>query len=209
MNITTPAVHAKSIDASSAAAPDHELLRFILRYAVRAPSGHNTQPWRFRIVGDCLELHADRTRALPVVDSADRALHISCGAALRHVVVALRHFGFACVAAVLPDRCDPPDTVLGDTPQDWMAAGQAVGTVPLRATAAGLAGSFLNQPIEAPALRAPLARLVALEAGQPQLLLRIGYPTSSTRPTPRRLVADVLIDTPPRPDGAGPASGAS
>jgi hypothetical protein len=97
-------------------------------------------------------------------------------------------------------------TTAGDTPPDCLAAGQAVGTVLLRATAAGLAASFLNQPIEVPSLRAPLARLVAPLAGQPQLLLRIGYPTTRTRPTPRRTVADVLIDTPSRSDNASPAS---
>lgn len=43
-------------------------LRFALRYAVLAPSGHNTQPWRFHVDGDSVEVHADRMRALSVVD---------------------------------------------------------------------------------------------------------------------------------------------
>src|SRR5687767_980390 len=53
-------------------------LRFLLRYAVLAPSGHNTQPWRFVIDGDRVEVHADRAQRLEVVDPADRALTISC-----------------------------------------------------------------------------------------------------------------------------------
>jgi len=53
-----------------------ERLRFALRYAIRAPSGHNTQPWRFRIAGDGVEIYADRSRILPVVDPVDRALVI-------------------------------------------------------------------------------------------------------------------------------------
>jgi nitroreductase len=44
-------------------------LRHLLHYAVVAPSGHNTQPWRFRVTGDGVELFADRTRALPVAVS--------------------------------------------------------------------------------------------------------------------------------------------
>ncbi|MGE5830223.1 MAG: nitroreductase family protein, partial [Micromonosporaceae bacterium] len=32
--------------------------------AARAPSVHNTQPWRFRLAGPVLELHADRARQL-------------------------------------------------------------------------------------------------------------------------------------------------
>ena len=58
------------------------LLRSLVEYAALAPSGHNTQPWRFRLRGGGAELLADRTRALPVVDPDDRELVISCGAAL-------------------------------------------------------------------------------------------------------------------------------
>lgn len=74
-------------------ATDAEILRFFVNYAIRAPSGHNTQPWLFRIGERSLELLADRTRALPVVDPHDRALTISCGAALEHLFVAARRFG--------------------------------------------------------------------------------------------------------------------
>ena len=63
-------------------------------YAILAPSSHNTQPWLFRIVDNSIELYADRARALPVVDPEDRALTISCGVALYHVILAIRHFGF-------------------------------------------------------------------------------------------------------------------
>jgi len=84
-----------------------EQLRFLLRYAVLAPSGHNTQPWLFKIDDDAVELYADRTRALPVVDPDDRELTISCGAALFHLRIALRHFGYAGAVATFPDPDDP------------------------------------------------------------------------------------------------------
>ena len=45
-----------------------EILRFLLNYAVLAPSGHNTQPWLFQINGNVLGFYADRSRALPIVD---------------------------------------------------------------------------------------------------------------------------------------------
>ncbi|HEX7077090.1 MAG TPA: nitroreductase [Candidatus Eisenbacteria bacterium] len=84
-----------------------EKLRFALRYAILAPSSHNSQPWWFRIVGDHVDLYADRTRALPVVDPDDRELVISCGAALYHLRLALRFFGYRDVTTVLPDPADP------------------------------------------------------------------------------------------------------
>jgi len=83
-----------------------ERLRFLVKYAVLAPSSHNTQPWLFKVGEQDLELVADRTRALPVVDPNDRALTISCGAALEHLVIAARHFGCELAVEELPSS-DP------------------------------------------------------------------------------------------------------
>lgn len=83
-----------------------EKLRFVLNYAVLAPSSHNSQPWLFKMIPDGVELYADRTRALPVVDSEDRELTISCGAALFHLRLALRRFGYRDNVKTLPDRDD-------------------------------------------------------------------------------------------------------
>src|SRR3712207_9303545 len=80
-----------------------EKLHFLLNYAVLAPSGHNTQPWLFRVRANEVELYADRTRGLPVVDPEDRALIISCGAALFYLRVAIRHFGHADEVESFPD----------------------------------------------------------------------------------------------------------
>jgi nitroreductase len=84
-------------------------LRFLLRYAILAPSGHNTQPWLFMITGDGIELYADRSRALPVVDPDDRELIISCGAALATLQIAMRHFGHPAAldvtGHVIPQGC--------------------------------------------------------------------------------------------------------
>jgi nitroreductase len=91
--------------------PEHgsaaERLTFALKYAVLAPSSHNTQPWRFRLAGDAVELYADRTRALSAIDPAGRELVMSCGAALFHLRLALRHFGYAAPVELLPDPANP------------------------------------------------------------------------------------------------------
>ena len=84
-----------------------EKLAFILNYAVMAPSGHNTQPWQFRLTDDCIELYADRTAALPVIDPEDRELTMSCGAALFNLRVALRYFGYKCDVLTFPKPSDP------------------------------------------------------------------------------------------------------
>jgi nitroreductase len=74
--------------------------------AVRAPSSHNSQPWLFRVEPGRVELHADRTRALPVNDPLDRELTISCGAALTNLVAAAAHHHFSTSVELLPDEHD-------------------------------------------------------------------------------------------------------
>lgn len=91
-------------------APDASIadkLRFAVRYAVLAPSSHNTQPWRFGVDGQTLTLSADRLRALPVADPYDRELIISCGAALMNLRIALAHLGLGYAITVFPTQADP------------------------------------------------------------------------------------------------------
>jgi nitroreductase len=99
---TSEATPRASAQLSTAASDD--LLREVVQYAILAPSGHNTQPWRFRVYDGALELLADRTRALPIVDPHDRALIISCGAALAFLRVALHHLGREPTLDLVPDR---------------------------------------------------------------------------------------------------------
>jgi nitroreductase len=82
--------------------PVEERLRFALRFAVLAPSTHNSQPWLFRIEGDHVDVLLDRTRALPVVDPHDRELVTSCAAALHHLRTALAACGEQIVVDLMP-----------------------------------------------------------------------------------------------------------
>lgn len=79
-----------------------ERLRFLLQWAVLAPSRHNTQPWLFEIAGDELRVYADRARALAVADPDGRQLLLSCGAALANLRLAAAHFGHATSVELLP-----------------------------------------------------------------------------------------------------------
>ena len=83
-----------------------EQLRFLVRYAVLAPSSHNTQPWIFQVRNGSLELHADESRGLRVIDPNARELVISCGAALYHLRIAMKHFGHRPVVELLPSDTD-------------------------------------------------------------------------------------------------------
>jgi hypothetical protein len=74
-------------------------LAFLVRYAILAPSSHNRQPWSFRITPEGIEVHADYSRRLPVVDPDDRELVMSVGAAITNLRVAAAHFGYETTVA--------------------------------------------------------------------------------------------------------------
>jgi nitroreductase len=78
----------------------------IVSAATRAPSIHNTQPWRFVARPDRLDVFYDRERALPVLDPSGRQQVISCGIAAAFAVVALRADGAAAATDLLPDSGD-------------------------------------------------------------------------------------------------------
>jgi len=78
----------------------------ILERACRAPSVHNTQPWRWEVSDDDVRLRADPSRRLPVIDPDGRDLMISCGAALHHLQVAAAGLGWSARVTRFPDPSD-------------------------------------------------------------------------------------------------------
>ncbi|MEV7281638.1 nitroreductase [Streptomyces sp. NPDC093111] len=79
---------------------------------------------------------------------------------------------------------------VGDSPREWLAAGQAMQRVLLRATLDGLSASLMSQPLEWPELRS-LARDPGSAMGFVHMVLRLGYGPRG-RATPRRPVPEVL-----------------
>ncbi len=67
-------------------------LRFLLRYAILAPSGPNSQPWKFAVNTNTISVYADLKRSLPFVDPSNRTLFMSVGCAIANTMVAAEHF---------------------------------------------------------------------------------------------------------------------
>ena len=78
----------------------------VVAAATRAPSIHNTQPWRFVAGPDRLDVFYDRERALPVLDPSGRQQVISCGIAVTFAEVALASAGSGTATELLPDADD-------------------------------------------------------------------------------------------------------
>jgi hypothetical protein len=84
-----------------------------------APSVFNTQPWRWRVHPEWLDLYADRSRQLPVTDPAGRLLTVSCGAALHHARVALAAEGWRGAERLCPSS-DNPDHLARVGPLEYV-----------------------------------------------------------------------------------------
>lgn len=84
-------------------------LEKLIAAAVAAPSLHNTQPWRYRLDPgtSTIEVRAAVERALPLTDPTGRALHLSVGAAVFNLRVAVAHFGWEPVVRLLPRPAEP------------------------------------------------------------------------------------------------------
>lgn len=86
--------------------PDVGTIETALSLAIRAPSIHNVQPWRWRVGRQSLDLYADRSRHLPYADPDSRDLFMSCGASLNHCVVGLAALGWQAKVHRFPDSDD-------------------------------------------------------------------------------------------------------
>lgn len=74
---------------------DSKVLTRAVELACRAPSLHNSQPWRWVAAGPTLDLFTDPRRVVPSTDSSGRESIISCGAVLDHFRVAMAAEGWS------------------------------------------------------------------------------------------------------------------
>lgn len=109
-------------------ASESKLSRTLRRAAIRAtraPSVHNTQPWRFAVRGGGLDIMADWSRRLTVLDPRGRQLLMSCGCAVFNARVSLAAAGHGVtverfgepsrpelVARIVPSPIWEPDPLL-------------------------------------------------------------------------------------------------
>jgi hypothetical protein len=132
-----------------------EDFNFLVECAVKAPSGHNTQPWKFENAANEIIIHPDFKRALPVVDADNYELYISLGCALENMLIAAKQKGY--------------------NEEAWIKTGRAFQRFGLITTHLGLSHAHLNMPCEETEIRKKLSEKLNLIGKHPLLLIRYGY----------------------------------
>lgn len=109
----------------------------LLAAASRAPSLHNSQPWRFLVRPQVIELWADPERRLPAADPTGREQRLACGAALFNLRLALHGLGIRPLVTLHVDG-DHPDLLasvrFGGRRPPTPAQQQLLAAVPRRHT---------------------------------------------------------------------------
>ncbi len=67
---------------------------FMVEQAIKAPSGHNTQPWIFKMNDKSIEIHPNLDKSLPVVDFDNRELFVSLGCTTENLCIAASFKGY-------------------------------------------------------------------------------------------------------------------
>ncbi|OBG83516.1 NAD(P)H nitroreductase [Mycobacterium sp. E802] len=85
---------------------DSAVLTNAVQLASRAPSLHNTQPWRLIAGSGGVQLHLDPNRVVTATDRSAREAIISCGVFLDHLRVAMAAGGWSTTVERFPNPND-------------------------------------------------------------------------------------------------------
>ena len=112
-------------------------IRFILENAIRAPSGDNTQPWRFMVRNDLVEVwnRAPQDATSRLLDTSFFSSSIACGAVIENAVIAATALKCRTEVRLFPDASQPRLVAVLSFVKDAKIAADPLATaIPRRAT---------------------------------------------------------------------------
>ena len=95
-----------AVSAMRVRLPARPELRDYVRFGTLASNAHNTQPWKFRLGADTIDILPDFSRRTPVVDPDDHHLYVTLGCAAQNVVIAANASGRPAELSVAADGCE-------------------------------------------------------------------------------------------------------
>lgn len=81
-------------------------ITFLLKYGILAPSSHNMQPWKFRVLENKLFIYLDPQKKLTFSDRADRQGYLSLGCAIGNILLSADYFGLNYKLEIFPEWAD-------------------------------------------------------------------------------------------------------
>ncbi len=81
-----------------------EEIKTILENGVKAPSGSNSQPWKFKIDSNRVYVFAEYQKDHPILNVNNRGTLIAHGALLENISIASSHLGWKANIQVFPDK---------------------------------------------------------------------------------------------------------
>ncbi len=85
---------------------EREKLKFLLNFAVLAPSGENCQPWQFEILDNAIKFFNVPERDQSLYNFNQYGSLVAHGAALENIVIAARHLGYEVKVSLFPNSAD-------------------------------------------------------------------------------------------------------
>lgn len=84
-----------------------ETIKKILETSVNAPSGSNSQPWRFEVSGNRISVVAEPEKDHPVLNYRNRGTWLAHGALIENIKIAAGALGFRSEIKIFPDHAKP------------------------------------------------------------------------------------------------------
>ena len=106
----------------------------IVAAGILAANPHNSQPWLFRISGATIDLYADPSRQIGVIDPFRREMYIGLGCALENMALAAVAEGFAAEVQLMPNSADETHAARLELTPATAQASELYGAIPARHT---------------------------------------------------------------------------
>lgn len=79
----------------------------IINYGILAPSGDNSQPWKFEVRDNSIHIYSYPERDTSVYNSREASIHVAHGALIENIIVASKNLGYSPEVSLFPDDNNP------------------------------------------------------------------------------------------------------